>query len=118
MRNGSLSGRTDIVDPSHLLMRCHWSTAVNALLGATSFGVTAAVALVPLTARANMMDQIILSKCSAAMQEDFQKVGKTPPDGMVADTCNCVVAQMKKRQTIDQAKTFCSKQSLQKYGQP
>ena len=118
MRNGFLSGRTDIGDFFPLLMRCHWSAAVNALLGSAAFGVAAAVALVPLTARANMMDQIILSKCSAAMQEDFQKAGKTPPAGMVPDTCNCVVAQMKKRQSIDQAKTVCTEQSLQKYGKP
>ena len=52
------------------------------------------------------------------MREDFQKAGKTPPDGMVADTCNCVVQQVKNRQTIEQAKTFCTKQSLEKYGQP
>jgi hypothetical protein len=36
---------------------------------------------------------------------------------MVTDTCNCVVEQMGKRQTIEQAKTFCSQQSIQKYGQ-
>jgi hypothetical protein len=69
-------------------------------------------------AQASMFDQIILNKCSAAMREDFQKAGKTPPEGMVADTCNCVVEQVKNRQTIDQAKTFCTKQSLEKYGQP
>jgi hypothetical protein len=28
------------------------------------------------------------------------------------------VNQVKKRQTIEQAKTFCTQQSLKKYGQP
>jgi hypothetical protein len=70
------------------------------------------------SAQASMIDQIIFNKCSQAMADDFQKAGKTPPDGMVADTCNCVVEQFWKRQTIEQAKTFCSKQSIQKYGQP
>ncbi|WP_250544896.1 hypothetical protein [Synechococcus sp. LA31] len=51
------------------------------------------------------------------MADDFKKAGKTPPEGMVTDTCNCVVEQMGKRQTIEQAKTFCSQQSIQKYGQ-
>jgi hypothetical protein len=37
---------------------------------------------------------------------------------MVPDTCNCVVAQVNSRQSIEQAKTFCTKQSLEKYGQP
>ena len=77
----------------------------------------AAVAACAAPAQANMIDQIIFKKCSEAMADDFQKAGRTPPDGMVADTCNCVVEQVGKRQTIEQAKTFCSKQSIQKYGQ-
>ncbi|MFZ9973903.1 MAG: hypothetical protein ACO3FK_06470 [Vulcanococcus sp.] len=69
-------------------------------------------------AQASMLNQIIFKKCSEAMAADFQKAGKTPPQGMVPDTCNCVVERMGKRQSIEQAKTFCSKQSIQKYGQP
>ena len=38
-------------------------------------------------AHANMMQQIIVGKCSQAMQDDFKKAGKTPPAGMVNDTC-------------------------------
>jgi hypothetical protein len=78
----------------------------------------AVVAGLAAPAQASMIDQIILNKCSAAMREDFQKAGKTPPDGMVADTCNCVVEQVKNRHSIEQAKTFCTKQTLEKYGQP
>ena len=84
----------------------------------TSLVAAAVVAGLAAPAQASMIDQIILNKCSAAMREDFQKAGKTPPDGMVPDTCNCVVAQVNSRQSIEQAKTFCSKQSIQKYGQP
>lgn len=73
--------------------------------------------LAPRPAAANMMDQIILGKCSQAMKDDFNKAGKTPPAGMVDSTCSCVVAQMKKRQSIDQAKTTCTNQALQQYGQ-
>ena len=80
--------------------------------------VASAASSLAAPAQASMIDQIIFKKCSQAMADDFQKAGKTPPDGMVADTCNCVVEQVGKRQTIEQAKTFCSKQSLQKYGQP
>ncbi len=92
---------------------------LSSLLRSTASLLAAAVvAGLAAPAQASMIDQIILNKCSAAMREDFQKVGKTPPDGMVADTCNCVVEQVKNRQSIEQAKTFCSKQSLEKYGQP
>ncbi|MEY3543958.1 MAG: hypothetical protein RLZZ247_115 [Cyanobacteriota bacterium] len=79
--------------------------------------VASAAASLAAPAQASMIDQIIFKKCSEAMADDFQKAGKTPPDGMVAATCNCVVEQVGKRQTIEQAKTFCSKQSIQKYGQ-
>jgi hypothetical protein len=92
---------------------------LSSLLRSTAFLLAAAVAAgLAAPAQASMIDQIILNKCSAAMREDFQKAGKTPPDGMVADTCNCVVEQVKNRQSIEQAKTFCTKQSLEKYGQP
>jgi hypothetical protein len=91
----------------------------SSLLRSTvSLLAAAVVAGLAAPAQASMIDQIILNKCSAAMREDFQKAGKTPPDGMVADTCNCVVEQVKNRQSIEQAKTFCTKQSLEKYGQP
>ena len=92
---------------------------LSSLLRSTASLLAAAVvAGLAAPAQASMIDQIILNKCSAAMREDFQKAGKTPPDGMVADTCNCVVEQVKNRQSIEQAKTFCTKQTLEKYGQP
>lgn len=96
-------------------MRALSSTAAALAFSLSGFG-TAELLSQP-AARANMIDQIIHGKCSAAMCDDFQKAGKTPPAGMVDDTCNCVVAQMKNHQSIEQAKTTCSQQSLQKYGQ-
>ena len=92
------------------------SLPIRRVIGACLVASAASSLAAP--AQASMIDQIIFKKCSEAMADDFQKAGKTPPDGMVADTCNCVVEQVGKRQTIEQAKTFCSKQSLQKYGQP
>lgn len=92
------------------------SFPIRRLIGACLVASAASSLAAP--AQASMINQIIFKKCSEAMADDFQKAGKTPPDGMVADTCNCVVEQVGKRQTIEQAKTFCSKQSLQKYGQP
>ena len=79
--------------------------------------VVSAASALAAPAQASMINQIIFKKCSEAMADDFKKAGKTPHEGMVTDTCNCVVEQMGKRQTIEQAKTFCSQQSIQKYGQ-
>ena len=76
----------------------------------------ASAALVAAPAHANMMQQIIVGKCSSAMQADFQKSGKTPPAGMVNDTCTCVAnGMLKQGQSLDQAKTTCVKQSTAKY---
>ena len=65
----------------------------------------------------NMVDQIVFSSCAKAMKADFQKANKTPPEGMVQDTCGCVVDRINLRHSIEQAKQFCTAQSVQKYGQ-
>jgi hypothetical protein len=50
------------------------------------------------------------------MQDDFKKAGKTPPAGMVNDTCGCIAdGMLKKGQSLDQAKTVCVKQTTAKY---
>lgn len=75
--------------------------------------------VMPQSAGANMMEQIITSKCAEAMQADFQKAGKTPPAGMVESTCSCVSnGMLKKRQSLEQAKSLCVEQATLKYGQP
>ena len=77
----------------------------------------ALAALAPQPAQANMVQQIIVGKCSEAMQADFKKAGKTPPAGMVSDTCSCVAdGMLKHRQSLDQAKTSCVNQATTKYG--
>ena len=73
--------------------------------------------LVPASVSAqNMVVQIILNQCSRAMNADFKAAGKTPPPGMVQDTCNCVAERIEKLDSIEEAKTFCVKQSTAKYG--
>jgi hypothetical protein len=90
-------------------------------LGLLALSMTAPAALLsalqrPLLAQ-NMVDQIVFSSCAKAMKADFQKANKTPPEGMVQDTCTCVVDRIHRRHSIEQAKQFCTAQSLQKYGQ-
>ena len=80
--------------------------------------LAAAVApLLPQAAQANMMQQIIVGKCSEAMQADLKKAGKTPQVGMVDFTCSCVAdGMLKRRQSLDQAKTYCVQQATKKFG--
>ena len=86
-----------------------------ALLVATSciFCVT-----IPGARAQNMQDAIINHYCTQAMNADFAKAGKTPPAGMVAYTCNCVIQQVNARATIDQAKAICQQQATAKFLTP
>lgn len=78
--------------------------------------LVASAVLVAAPAHANMVQQIIVGKCSRAMQDDFKKAGKTPPAGMVDDTCGCIAdGMLKKGQSLDQAKTVCVNQATAKY---
>jgi hypothetical protein len=63
----------------------------------------------PLQAQ-SMMDQMILQRCSAAMQSDFDKAGQTPAPGLIQSTCACVAKQINATHNIDLAKTLCTQQ--------
>ena len=80
-----------------------------------SFLVLAGAVFFAAPAHANMIKQIIVGKCSSAMQDDFKKAGKTPPAGMVDETCGCIADGYGKGQSLDQAKAICVKQSTAKY---
>ena len=81
-----------------------------------SFLVLAGAAFFAAPAHANMVKQIIVGKCSSAMQDDFKKAGKTPPAGMVDETCGCIAdGMLNRRQSLDQAKDVCVKQTTAKY---
>jgi len=60
-----------------------------------------------------MMDQMIFSKCSEAMNADYAKANQTPPDGMVQKTCNCVVKKISETHNIELSKQLCTKQATQ-----
>ena len=73
--------------------------------------------LAPQAAQANMVQQIIVGKCTEAMQAEYKKASKTPPAGMVGETCTCVAdGMLKHRQSLDQAKATCVQQATKKYG--
>ena len=59
----------------------------------------------------SMMDQMIFSQCSAAMNTDYAKAGQTPPDGLVQKTCDCVVKKIGETHNIDLSKQLCTKQA-------
>ena len=66
----------------------------------------------PITAQAqSMLDQIVIKKCSAAMQADVAKAGKTPPAGLIQQTCSCVAQQLDATHNLETAKTICTQQA-------
>ena len=69
----------------------------------------------PAHAGDNMMDQMVRKYCLKAVNDEVKASGKPAPAGMPESTCECVVQQMKKRQSIEQAKTTCKTQAAQKY---
>jgi len=77
----------------------------------------AALVLAPAAALAgdNMMDQMVRKYCLKAVNDEVKASGKPAPEGMPDFTCDCVVQQMKKRQSIEQAKTTCKAQAAAKY---
>ena len=80
-----------------------------------SFLVLAGAVFFSAPAHANMVKQIMVGRCSGAMQDDFKKAGKTPPAGMVQETCGCIADGYGKGQSLDQAKDVCVKQTTVKY---
>jgi len=54
-----------------------------------------------------MMDQMIYSKCSSSMNDDYKQAGKVPPAGLVNKMCTCVVKEINKLHSIEGAKNLC-----------
>jgi hypothetical protein len=78
----------------------------------------ALVAGAPMGAHAgdNMWDQMVRKYCLAAVNKEVADSGKPAPDGMQTFTCDCVVEQMKQKQTIDSAKVICKAKTTEKFG--
>lgn len=62
-----------------------------------------------------MMDAIIRQHCLNAVNAEIRASGKPAPAGMADYTCDCVVEQMKQRQSIDQAQATCKAAAIKKF---
>lgn len=82
------------------------------LLGLVSLAGLAAIT----PARAGMVENMILSKCSSQMTDEFKKAGQTPPNGMVDETCHCVLKGWQQKQGLNAAIQTCSTAATTKYG--
>ena len=64
----------------------------------------------------NIWDQMVRKACLGAVNKEVADSGKPAPDGMQTFTCDCVVQQMKLKQTIDSAKATCKAKTTEKFG--
>ena len=78
----------------------------------------ALVAGAPVGAHAgdNMVDQMVRKFCLVAVNKEVADSGKPAPVGMETYTCDCVVQQMKLKQSIDSAKVICKAKTTEKFG--
>jgi hypothetical protein len=63
----------------------------------------------------NMMDNMIRKFCLQAVNKEVQASGKPAPAGMQDYTCNCVVQEMKKGQSQQQAAVTCKAAATRKF---
>lgn len=84
---------------------------------ATGLPLGALVLLAPSqpAAAQNMMDAMVRKYCLKAVNDEVKVSGKPAPAGMPDFTCDCVVQEMKKRKSVDQAKVTCKNAAAQKY---
>ena len=63
----------------------------------------------------NMIDGMIKNYCLKAVNDEVKASGKPAPAGMPDYTCNCVVQEMKKKKSVEQAKVTCKAAAEKKY---
>ena len=91
------------------VLRAGYLTAALLTAGVATVGLT------PAQAGDNMMDQMVRSFCLQAVNKEVADSGKPAPSGIPEFTCDCVVQQMKLKQSIDGAKAICKAKAAEKY---
>jgi hypothetical protein len=70
-----------------------------------------------LPARAgNMMNHMVRAYCLRAVNDEIRSSGRPAPAGMQDFTCDCVVQEMGKGRSVNQASATCKSLAIQKYG--
>ncbi len=63
----------------------------------------------------NMMDGMVRKFCLQAVNNEIKASGKPAPAGMQDYTCNCVVDEMRKGQSQQQASATCKAAATKKF---
>ncbi len=92
----------------------HRSSALAALAGSLLTGALVLPLGQPARAQ-NMVDNMIRKFCLQAVNKEIQASGKPAPAGMQDYTCNCVVQEMRRRQSQEQAAATCKAAAARKF---
>ena len=77
--------------------------------------LTVALVLGPLSATASD-NTLITQFCKTAVKAELQRAGTVPPEGMVADTCRCFLAEVQNGVGILTAQATCKAKATEAYG--
>ena len=73
------------------------------------------VLVAPVSATASD-NSLITQFCRTAVKAELQAAGTVPPEGMVEDTCRCVLAEVQNGAGIKAAQTTCKARAAESYG--
>ena len=61
-------------------------------------------------------NSLITQFCRTAVKAELQRAGTVPPEGMVADTCRCFLAEVQNGAEIQTAQAICKAKAAETYG--
>ena len=74
-----------------------------------------ALVLAPVSVAASD-NSLITQFCRTAVKAELQRAGTVPPEGMVADTCRCFLAEVQNGAGIQTAQATCKAKAAETYG--
>ena len=78
--------------------------------------VLLAVALVMGPLSATTSDNSLITQfCRTAVKAELQRAGTVPPEGMVADTCRCFLAEVQNGVGLQTAQATCKAKAAEAY---
>ena len=76
-----------------------------------------AVGLIAAPLAASASDNSVINQfCRTAVKAELQRAGTVPPEGIVADTCRCFLAEVQNGAEIQTAQAHCKAKAAETYG--
>jgi hypothetical protein len=82
---------------------------------AGSLGAVLLLSLGDSASRAGTLEQAVRSICLSAFQQEMQRAGKVPPDGMADFACSCVADRIVDGTSLADAQQTCRLATVRRY---